>query len=602
MTNDKNCMQQVVERIGESVVTDSGYVAMITVYRKYSDIDVFFPELNITKEHVNYGNFSKGQVSPFTRVQSKSHIGERVFQTGCEMMATIVECPTLTNLTVEFENQRRRSGVHYASFRSGNVSPYTPEERLEIDKKERIGQKINMRGGECEIVEYFNASNITVRFNQDQTLVYNRTYSQFVNKKIKNPNATCNVEQQSQRLFTRKLMNCGYWATCTAYHDANDISVTFEVDGTVVEHRGWKSFVRGEIAYPGVAPVRDGSLREGEIRRMNNSMRAVLETYRSSLDVDVRFLDDGALVKTRYDHFLDGCVEHPTKKMSSTISLQEFAIRYYLKKYGFVKIKSGEWDGRGFGKFELDFFHEVANIGIEYDGEIHKIKDAVQRDIDKNLKCKDIGVCLYRLRASNLPELEDGNSINFTLDKNDRVRSRLTDCKRELELILSSHGIAFEKDDIDFKRDADDIIYQYDQVCVNFYRNLYVGKTVYNEIAQQNMTIVAYHNYDNVDVEFADGSIKRGVSYARFLDKQVGHPAKDPDLQAKQRLGQVGINNSGLEMRIVRYGAYSDIDVIFTADNKRRNNRTYNAFLQGTIAHPDDARKRKSKKVNDESV
>lgn len=57
-------------------------------------------------------------------------------------------------------------------------------------------------------------------------------------------------------------------------------------------------------------------------------------------------------------------------------------------------------------------------------------------------------------------------------------------------------------------------------------------------------------------------------------------------LPKEQRLGQLGVNISGLEMKIIEYKNSVDIDVVFTETNIIVKNKSYGNFLRGAIAHP----------------
>ena len=52
------------------------------------------------------------------------------------------------------------------------------------------------------------------------------------------------------------------------------------------------------------------------------------------------------------------------------------------------------------------------------------------------------------------------------------------------------------------------------------------------------------------------------------------------------RTGEVGVNNDGEEMRIIRYGGVMDIDVQFVKDGTIVEHRTYDHFKNGRIKNP----------------
>ena len=54
-------MDNILDRIGEIGINNFGSKMVIVGYRKYSDIDVYFPEYNWTAKCVRYNHFKKGK-------------------------------------------------------------------------------------------------------------------------------------------------------------------------------------------------------------------------------------------------------------------------------------------------------------------------------------------------------------------------------------------------------------------------------------------------------------------------------------------------------------------------------------------------------------
>lgn len=52
------------------------------------------------------------------------------------------------------------------------------------------------------------------------------------------------------------------------------------------------------------------------------------------------------------------------------------------------------------------------------------------------------------------------------------------------------------------------------------------------------------------------------------------------------RTGEVGVNNNGEEMRIIRYGNCDDIDVLFVKDGTVIEHKQYSCFKKGRIKNP----------------
>lgn len=73
----------MTDRIGEEKTNNFGSKIVIKEYRGSLDIDVYFPEYNWTKEHVQYDNFIKGKVKcPYERrFYNKGYLGEGIYKT-----------------------------------------------------------------------------------------------------------------------------------------------------------------------------------------------------------------------------------------------------------------------------------------------------------------------------------------------------------------------------------------------------------------------------------------------------------------------------------------------------------------------------------------
>ena len=131
----------------------------------------------------------------------------------------------------------------------------------------------------------------------------------------------------------------------------------------------------------------------------------------------------------------NGC---PICNSERQTSFPEYAIVYYLKKYGLDVMHS--YRGQG---YELDIYIPSKKTAIEYDGYFwHKNK--TKNDLDKNLRCQKDGIKLYRIRE-DLPLLND-SSVDYVVQKNQK------DLSKTLEYILNK--IIGTDVDIDIERDA----------------------------------------------------------------------------------------------------------------------------------------------------
>ena len=71
-------MSKKINRVGEEGINNFGSKMIIKEYRKYSDIDVYFPEYNWTFEHARYQSFKNGEIKcPYEpKVYGVGYLGE----------------------------------------------------------------------------------------------------------------------------------------------------------------------------------------------------------------------------------------------------------------------------------------------------------------------------------------------------------------------------------------------------------------------------------------------------------------------------------------------------------------------------------------------
>lgn len=169
-------------------------------------------------------------------------------------------------------------------------------------RNDRLGEKRLMNCGmEAEIITYNNSSDINIKF-EDGTIVENRSYRNFRTGQIANPQKLL-----KERLGEKKLMNCGMEAKIVAYRNAFDLDVQFD-DGYVVKQRTYHEFKDKHILNPN---IRGKLKRLGEKHIMHCGMEAEIIRYRNCSDVDIRF-DDGTLVKHKtYGSFVRGNIRNP---------------------------------------------------------------------------------------------------------------------------------------------------------------------------------------------------------------------------------------------------------------------------------------------------
>ncbi len=140
-----------------------------------------------------------------------------------------------------------------------------------------------------------------------------------------------------------------------------------------------------------------------------------------------------AIIKNRNKG--QGC---PVCNSERHTSFPEFALVFYLERYGVKVIHSYKEQG-----YELDIYIPSKKTAIEYDGYLwHRNK--TKQDLEKNHKCEEDGIKLYRIREG-LPPLND-SSIDYVVQRNQE------DLPKILEEI--STEIIGTKVDVDLKSDS----------------------------------------------------------------------------------------------------------------------------------------------------
>ena len=102
------------------------------------------------------------------------------------------------------------------------------------------------------------------------------------------------------------------------------------------------------------------------------------------------------------------------------------------------------------------------------------------------------------------------------------------------------------------------------------------------------MTVVAYRGCYDIDVQFEDGSIRKGIRYSDFKNGQVGRTSKQKynTDSNKSRIGETAVANNGQTMTIIKYTNYENIVVEFDDDNNTQVKTRYSEFKKGKVRNP----------------
>ena len=100
-------------------------------------------------------------------------------------------------------------------------------------------------------------------------------------------------------------------------------------------------------------------------------------------------------------------------------------------------------------------------------------------------------------------------------------------------------------------------------------------KSISNE--GYDMEIIEYFGWDNSNILFEDGTVKKGVHYSHFKSGCVKKPV--------ERIGEIFTTNQGYKIEIINYRSNIDCDIKFE-DSLILKNRHYRNLISGSISHP----------------
>lgn len=122
--------------------------------------------------------------------------------------------------------------------------------------------------------------------------------------------------------------------------------------------------------------------------------------------------------------------------------------------------------------------------------------------------------------------------------------------------------------------------------------------------------IIDYRKYNDIDVQFADGTIRNNIRADKFYNRSVGHPnIKAPNSyqtnktanDKRNRENKWKMMNCGMKAEIINYNARKNVDVQFE-DGTIIKNCTYGNFCNGAVLNPNLTRRRKFNKKGLEKI
>lgn len=100
------------------------------------------------------------------------------------------------------------------------------------------------------------------------------------------------------------------------------------------------------------------------------------------------------------------------------------------------------------------------------------------------------------------------------------------------------------------------------------------------------MTIIDYRSADDLDIMFDDGAVVPHATYRRFSEGTIGNPNTENSRNTRtHRLGKSGVNQNGMKITIIAYRSATDIDVLFE-DGYVAEHTHYCNFANKNVPYP----------------
>jgi hypothetical protein len=289
----------------------------------------------------------------------------------------------------------------------------------------------------------------------------------------------------------------------------------------------------------------------GEVSIATNGQSMVIIAWRNRYDIDVQF-NDGTIIRNKtYANFKKGSIANPN-----------YTERIRQKHVGeTVTACNGQ-------KMTIIAWRSCIDIDIQFE-------DGV---IVKNKRYTNFKSCM--IKNPNYTEKIRKGHIGETITATNGQKMTIIEYRNFNDIdVQFEDGIIVKNKHYDtFKRG------EIANPKIGLKRNKIINKRVgqtSTAINGQKMTIVAYRHYDDIDIQFEDGTVVKNKNCTDFKRGTVKNPVYREKVK-KDHIGETNIATNGQKMTIIEYRDYNDIDVQFEDENIIRN-KTYQSFKEGKI-------------------
>ena len=402
--------------------------------------------------------------------------------------------------------------------------------------------------------------------------------------------------------------NNGQLMKIIEYRNCNDIDIEFE-DKSIVKHKAYKQFKKGEIKNPKVAintytkqNRNVKKYRKGEISYAKDGMKMMIDNYENAHNVNVKFEDGLIVLHKNYCNFKNGDIKHP-KIFPNGIEIIEFA--YRIKDEWYYRCRNDDWTeekilpiseiapepvmtSKNITERRV-IYGSVKNQTMKAsNGMMMKcIEDNGSKDI--TVQFEDKAIAYHQRRESFLKghirhPNEKPHSVKNAKEKHvGEVYYDKNGRKMTIVEFNSNSNVTIEYED---KTRLYNKEYRIIKKGADLYPKTRVGET---KIARNGlkMTIIDDRVWNDVHIQFEDGEIVTGVTKQQFDSGAIKHPKYNgkSHKQAQERQGLKAIMKNGLEVEIIEYRNASDMDVKFE-NGLISLNRDWNSFRHKRMGMP----------------
>lgn len=286
--------------------------------------------------------------------------------------------------------------------------------------------------------------------------------------------------------------------------------------------------------------------RIGETNISNQGFKMTIVGYKNSADMTIQF-EDGTLYEHRaYKEFKKGGIKHPS----------------------FPNLSS---------RFQKNLNSRVGETNTATNGQKIKII-AYRKSNDIDVEFED-GYIAYHARYRRF---KNGSIRNDNYISNKKIGEiKLATCGMKMKII------AYRKTtDIDVEFEDGTIVKNktYSSFKLGNIFNPTLKPTYLTEMVAKNgqkMKIINFRSYNDIDVEFEDGTILKNKSYQGFKLGKI----KNPNYIDKKKYFIKAKCTNGLLMEVIDYRGQKDIDIKFE-DGTILKNQNFNSFKKGFIRYP----------------